>query len=158
VIGMTGLDGPLVVFGLLVVLFLLRWTSSRRALARLAIRIGDWAITHWTRAEEADAVEVELWQMERRGKLSADLRRVEHLLATDSWMSATRQRGNRIAYERLVSDLRHMPVVLPSISQTFGAWDESALLPPSKWLPRATYSPQPPRVEILEIGWNRRRH
>ena len=154
---MTGLDGPLVVFGLLVILLLLRWATSRRALARLAGRVRDWAIAHWTRAEEADPVEVELWQLERRRKLSADLRRVEHLLATDSWMSATRQRGNRIAYDRLVADLRHMPVVLPSISQTFGIWEESPLTSPSTWLPRTGYSPQPPTVEILEIGWGRRR-
>jgi hypothetical protein len=157
VIDMTGLDGPLVVFGLVVVLLLLRWPASQRALARLARRVGEWATTHWTRAEEADPDEDELWQVERRRKLCADLRRVEHLLATDSWMSATRQLGNRIAYHRLVDDLRHTPVVLPTISQTFGSWDESTIEPPSRWLTNAGYSPQPPTVEVLEIGWGRRR-
>lgn len=155
---MTGLDGPLVVFGLVVVLLLLRWPASQRPLARLARRVGEWATTHWTRAEEADPDEDELWQVERRRKLCADLRRVEHLLATDSWMSATRQLGNRIAYHRLVDDLRHTPVVLPTISETFGSWDESAIAPPSRWLTNAGYSPQPPTVEVLEIGWGRRRH
>jgi hypothetical protein len=155
---MTGLGGPLVLFGLLVVLLPLRWSASRGALARLARRVGGWAVTHWTRAEEADPDEAELWQVERRRKLSADLRRVEHLLATDTWMSATRQLGNRIAYHRLVDDLRHMPVMLPTISQTFGTWDESAFETPSRWLPNAGYSAQPPKVEILEIGWSRRRH
>jgi hypothetical protein len=158
VIDMTGLDGPLVVSGLLAMLLLLRWPVSRRTLARLARRVGDWAITHWTRAEEADPDDDELWQVERRRRLCADLRRVEHLLATDSWMSATRQIGNRIAYHRLVDDLRHMPVVLPTISQTFGSWDESAIAPPSRWLTNAGYSAQPPKVEVLEIGWGRRRH
>jgi hypothetical protein len=158
VIDMTGLGGPLVVFGLLVVLLPLRWSASRRALARLARRVGGWATTHWTRAEEADPDEAALWQMERRRKLCADLRRVEQLLATDTWMSATRQLGNRIAYHRLVDDLRHMPVVLPTIFQTFGSWDESTIEPPSRWLTNAGYSPQPPKVEILEIGWGRRRH
>ena len=124
---MAGLGGPLVVSGLLVVLLLLRLPASRRALARFARRFGDWAATHWTRVEEADPEEDALWQMERRRRLCADLRRVEHLLATDTWMSATRQRGNRIAYYRLVDDLRHMPVVLPTITQTFGSWDESHL-------------------------------
>ena len=99
-----------------------------------------------------------LWQMERRSRMCADLRRVEHLLATDTWMSATRQLGNRIAYHRLVDDLRHTPVVLPTIFQTFGSLDESTFEPPSRWLPNAGYSPQPPTVEILEIGWGRRRH
>jgi hypothetical protein len=158
---MTGLEGPLVVFGLLVVLLLLllllRWPASRRALARLARRVSDWATTHWSRAEEWDSDERALWQMERRSRLCADLRRVERLLATDTWMSATRQLGNRIAYHRLVDDLRDMPEVLPTIFQTFGALDESTFEPPSRWLSNAGYSPQPPTVEILEIGWGRRR-
>jgi hypothetical protein len=157
VIDMAGLGGPLVVSGLLVVLLLLRLPASRRALARFARHFGEWAATHWTRVEEADPEEDALWQMERRRRLCADLRRVEHLLATDTWMSATRQRGNRIAYYRLVDDLRHMPVVLPTITQTFGSWDESTFESPSRWLPSAGYSPQPPTVEILEIGWGRRR-
>lgn len=155
---MTGLEGPLVVFGLLAILLLIRLPVSRRALARLARRVGDWATTHWRKAEEFDPEEAQLWQMERRSKLCADLRRVEHLLATDTWMSATRQRGNRIAYYRLVDDLRHMPVVLPAITQTFGSFDESTFESSSRWLPGAGYSPQPPTVEILEIGWGRRRH
>ena len=154
---MTGLDGPLVVFGLLVVLLLLRWPASRRALARPARRVSDWATTHWIRAEEGDRDEDELWQMERRRKLCADLRRVEHLLATDTWMSATRQLGNRIAYHRLVDDLRHTPEVLPTIFQTYGSWEESAIEPASRWLTKESYSPQAPTVEILEIGWGRRR-
>jgi hypothetical protein len=158
VIDMPGLDGPLIVVGLLVVLLLLRIPTTRRVLARLGRRVGDWVTTHWTRAEESDWAEDELWQMERRRKLCADLRRVEQLLATDTRMSATRQLGNRIAYHRLVDDLRHTPVVLPTIFQTFGSWDESTIEPPSRWLPNAGYSPQPPKVEILDIGWGRRRH
>jgi hypothetical protein len=156
VIQMPALDGLLAILGVLVVLLLIRIPPTRRLLIRLARRVGDYAMTHWQRADEWDRDENELWLMERRRRLCADLRRVEHLLATDMWMSATRQRGNRIAYLRLVDDLRHMPVVLPTISQTFGTWDESAIAPPSRWR-TAGYAPQPPTVEILEIGWGRRR-
>jgi hypothetical protein len=156
VVDMPTLEVPLAIFSVLVVLLLIRIPPTRRLLIRLARRVGDYAMSHWKRADERDQDEAELWLMERRRRLCADLRRVEHLLATDMWMSATRQRGNRIAYNRLVDDLRHMPVVLPTISQTFGTWDESDIAPPSRWL-TAGYSPQPPTVEILEIGWGRRR-
>ena len=46
-------------------------------------------------------------------------------------MSVTRQRGNRIAYDRLVDDLRHTPDVFPTIfqTQTFGRWEEPATYP-----------------------------
>ena len=159
VIDMPGLDGPLIVVGLLVVLLLFRIPTTRRVLARLGRRVSDWATTHWTRAEESDWAEDELWQMERRRKLCADLRRVEHLVATDTWMSATRQRGNRIAYDRLVDDLRHTPDVFPASlqPQTFSPWDESAIDTRSWGQTFDGFSQQPRTVEVLEIGWGRRR-
>jgi hypothetical protein len=62
--------------------------------------------------------------LHRRQKLGADLRRVEHLVATD--MSATRQLGNRLAYEQLLDELRRTPDVFPSSFQfqNFESWDE----------------------------------
>jgi hypothetical protein len=98
-----------------------------------------------------------LWLMERRRKLCDDLRRVERLVATDSWMSATRQRANRIAYHQLVDDLRHTPEVSSTIFQTFGPWDESAIEPGFPRLINNAASQKPPTVEVLEIGWHRRR-
>lgn len=45
----------------------------------------------------------------RRERLVRDLHRVQHLVATDTWMSATRQIGNRIAHEQLLHELRTLP-------------------------------------------------
>lgn len=45
----------------------------------------------------------------RRERLVRDLQRVQHLVATDAWMSATRQIGNRLAYEQLLHDVRSLP-------------------------------------------------
>jgi hypothetical protein len=160
VIDMHGLDNSLVVvLGLFVVLFLLAQPVTVRVLVRPARRVGEWVMTHWKRTEKLDSEEVELWLVERRRKLWADLRRVEHLVATDTWMSATRQRGNRIAYNRLVDDLRHIPEVLPTIYQaeTFDPWDESPIDPRSIAMANNGPRRQQPTVEFLELGWRRRR-
>jgi hypothetical protein len=159
VIDMPTLAGPLVVLSVLVAVLLIRIPVTRRHLVRLAKRVGDWVRTYCSRTEEWDQDEHDLWLMERRRQLCADLRRVEHLLATDTWMSATRQRGNRIAYNRLVDDLRRMPDVLPAIiqPQIFDPFDEPSAAP--RWnLMRndASYGHRP-TVEVLEIGWGRRR-
>jgi hypothetical protein len=147
-----------VVVGLFLFLLLLTRPGVWRVVVRLAGCTSEWAATHWQRTEESDREEIELWQMERRRRLCEDLRRVEHLVATDSWMSATRQRANRIAYNQLVDDLRHTPEVFPTIRQPqmFGPWDESDIDPRSTWLINTGGSPQPPTVEVLEIGWRRR--
>ena len=156
----TAESGSWVVYGLVVLLLvLLRIPMTQRLLVSLARRGSDWAKTHYARAEERDPDEDAMWLMERRRRLCADLRRVEHLLATDTWMSATRQRGNRLAYNQLVDDLRRMPVAVSTIfqSQTFDPWDESAI-EPSYWrLPDESFRPKPRTVEVLEIGWGRRK-
>jgi hypothetical protein len=155
---MTGLNDSLVVLGLFVALLLLSRPVAQRLLVRLAINVRDWTTAHVERAEVRDREEDELWLMERRRKLCADLRRVEHLIATDTWMSATRQRGNRIAYDQLVDDLRHTPDVSPAAFETFGYEDESTIEPRSRWLGEDGFSQQPRTVEVLEIGRPRRRH
>jgi hypothetical protein len=157
---MPGSDGPLVVLGLLVVLLLFRIPATRRLLFRLARQASDWVRAHCTGTEERDQDEDQLWLMERRRRLCADLRRVEHLLATDTWMSATRQRGNRIAYDRLVDDLRHTPEVFPTIfqPQIFDPFDGSATEPRWRLLANDGPSGQRRTVEVLEIGWRRRRN
>jgi hypothetical protein len=157
VIDMTELSESLVVLVLIVALVLITRPVGRRALGRLGREVRGWATSHFERAEERDSDEDQLWLMERRRKLCADLQRVEHLLATDAWMSATRQRGNRIAYLRLVDDLRHTPDVPPTILGTFGSWDESTIEPSSRWLTNDGISQRPRTVEVLEIGRPRRR-
>jgi hypothetical protein len=93
----------------------------------------------------------------RRQQLCADLRRIEHLIATDSWMSATRQLGNRLAYEQLLDDLRHTPDILPAIPgmREINNWTaSSSAVQPA--IPVTGYGPRSaPKVEILEIGWRR---
>lgn len=147
----------LLVLGLYVVLPLLTWPKVGRALAPLAIRINDWATARIER-NEYDPEEDELWLMEKRRRLSADLRRVEHLVATDTWMSATRQRANRLAYLQLVEDLRHIPQVSPALAPFLGndSWDESVNLRSTRYLATGHVT-RTPEVEILEIGWRRGR-
>ena len=159
VIDMPGLETLWGMLGLFVVLVLLRIPTTRRVLVRLARRAGEWLISHWKRAEESDRDEDELWLMERRRRLCADLRRVEHLLATDTWMSATRQRGNRIAYNRLVDDLRHTPDVFSTSFQlqVMDPWDDPTIDPRWRGLANDGHSQQVRTVEVLEIGWDRRR-
>jgi hypothetical protein len=155
---MSQLDGSFVVLTVFLFLLLLTKPTPRRVVVRLVRPASEWAATHWKKAEVSDREENELWLMERRRKLCDDLRRVEHLVATDSWMSATRQRANRMAYNQLVYDLRHTPEVSPTIFQTFGSWDESVSDSRStRLLINNGASQRPPTVEVLEIGWGRRR-
>jgi|SRR5215211_451581 len=155
----ASLDDLLLALGLLVVVALLSRPQTQRLLARLARRIGDWATDRFERTEEPDPDQAELWLIEKRRKLSADLRRVEHLVATDTWMSATRQLGNRLAYRQLVEDLRQTPEVYPAFAPfaSSDSSDESTDLLGSARHLRAGYAARSPQVEVLEIGWGRRR-
>jgi hypothetical protein len=146
----------LALFGILLLIRLV----PQRVLARLARRSYDWAMVRYERTEERDPDEIELWLVEKRRKLCADLRRVEHLLASDAWMSATRQLGNRLAYRQLVDDLRHTPEVFPAPAPfpTFDSGDVSAEpLGPAGYL-SAGLAARSSQVEVLEIGWRRRRN
>ena len=157
VIDMFELQEFLVAFALLIALPLLTRPASWRVLTRVATSVDHWATAHGRRTDDRDREDDDLWLMYRRDKLSADLRRVEGLLATDTWMSATRQLGNRLAYDQLIDELRRIPEVFP-ISfqpQTVDSWDRSR----SEQLWRAPaindYSAQSPTVEVLDIGWGR---
>jgi hypothetical protein len=155
VIDMLHLDEYLIAFALFVVLPLLTRPGSWRVLGRLATRVDDWAIARGKRTDDPDRDDEDLWLMYKRDKLSADLRRVERLLATDTWMSATRQLGNRLAYDQLIDELRRIPDVFP-ISfqpQALDSWDESQV--ERLWRAPAVngYSAQSPTVEVLDIGW-----
>ena len=151
-----------IVLGLFVVLLLLLSRPlPQRLLLRLARRSHDWATARYERSDERDPDETELWLAEKRRRLCADLRRVEHLLATDTWMSATRQLGNRLAYRQLVDDLRHTPEVFPAAPDplpSFGSRDISTEPLGSAGYMSAGFAPRSPQVEVLEIGWRRRRN
>lgn len=159
VIEVPQVDGSLVVLVVFVGLLLLTEPRPRQVVVRLARRFGDWVATHRQQTEEWDPEEQQMWLLERRRKLCADLSRVEHLLATDEWMSATRQRGNRMAYDRLVDDLRRIPDVFPTIlqTQTFDPWAEPTTDVRFTGLLTNGSTTQGRTVEVLEIGWGRRR-
>jgi hypothetical protein len=150
---MDELGNWLVLFALILALPLLGRPFIRKQLSRLGGVIFD----RLSRPAELDREAEELWNVLRRERLCADLRRVEHLIATDMWMSATRQLGNRLAYAQLLDDLKHTPDVLPAISG-IGEVDSWTAFP-SPFQPaisNAGYaSRNAPQIEILEIGWRR---
>jgi hypothetical protein len=120
-------------------------------------RLGGVILDRLSRPPDLDQEAVELSQVLRRKRLFADLQRIEHLIATDTWMSATRQLGNRLAYEQLLDDLKHTPDVLPAIPgmNEINNWTASAsTVQPT--FPVPGYGPRSPsKIEILEIGWRR---
>jgi hypothetical protein len=143
----------LVLFALILAVPLLARPFIRRQLSRL----GGVVFDRLSQPAEPDREAEELWSVLRRERLCADLRRVEHLIATDTWMSATRQLGNRLAYAQLLDDLKHTPEVLPALSG-FGEVDSWTAFPPAveQAFPSAGYAPRnAPKIEILEIGWRR---
>ena len=121
------------------------------------IRFGGALLDRLSRPDDVDQEADELRRAARRQQLCADLRRVEHLIATDTWMSATRQRGNRLAYEQLLDDLKQTPDVLPRIPgmSELNSWT-AATSTAEPTTPDIGYSTRnAPTVEILEFGWRR---
>jgi hypothetical protein len=146
-------------FGVLLCIPMLAQPASRRLLAPLLERFTDWAKKRAALLEDAGETEMTRWlAYERRLRLGADLRRVELLLRTDMGRSATRQLGNRLAYEQLLDDLRRLPEVEPALAgasllpSPYGASDEF-----SHRFVRDGSSAGAPVVEILEIGRRPRR-
>ncbi|MCE3277133.1 MAG: hypothetical protein K0R13_2988 [Propionibacteriaceae bacterium] len=120
-------------------------------------RLGGAILDRLSRPHDVDQEADELWRAARRQQLCADLRRVEHLIATDTWMSATRQLGNRLAYEQLLDDLKHTPDVLPPIPgmSEINSWTP-ATSTAEPVIPDTGYGTRnAPKIEILEIGWRR---
>jgi hypothetical protein len=120
-------------------------------------RLGGVILGRLNQPRDFDWEAEELSRVLRRQQLCADLRRVEHLIATDTWMSATRQRGNRLAYEQLLDDLRHTPDVFPAFSgiSEISSWTTSASTVQPAIYVTGYGSRSAPKIEILEIGWRR---
>jgi hypothetical protein len=144
----------LAIVALFVLLPVLTWPEAVRALGRLATRVNNWGNARAAAREVHDVDEEQLWLVHRRRQLCVDLARLEHLIATDTWMSATRQRGNRLAYAQLLDDLRRTPDVFEPHS--FDPWDATTT-GDSRFvrLGGTGYTQQPSTVEVLEIGWQR---
>jgi hypothetical protein len=131
------------------VFYLLLLAFSRNGFRRV---LGAWAVraTHRLAARPAPGTEPDpeveaLARSLRRQRLRHHVERVAHLISTDSWMSATRQLGNRLAYEQLLAELRRLP----------GDDDE---LVPERWAPVPALRPvgaaPQPAVEVLDLGWH----
>lgn len=99
--------------GLIVVVRLLVSRLALRVLAPRLRRLGEWAVDRMNRPEEIDPEAEEMALFLRRQRLLAQLDRVRRLLPVDEHMSATRQIGNRLAYNSLVADLARLPEVYP---------------------------------------------
>ncbi|MGI8456946.1 MAG: hypothetical protein ACR2LI_02365 [Propionibacteriaceae bacterium] len=79
----------------------------RHAIAVRLAQLGAWALPH-LQAKDPDVDPLEIAAHAaavQRDRLTADLRRLRHLVRTDEAMSATRQMGNRIAYDQLRQQL-----------------------------------------------------
>jgi hypothetical protein len=128
------------------------WLLSQSWMQRLLRPFGVWLWARMVPEAEPDAAALELWHALRRERLQRDLERVRRLIADDGWMSATRQVGNRMAFEQLLAELADLgpaPALQPaeawSISPTASPMPSSVLL-------AGPLPPSTPYVEILELG------
>jgi hypothetical protein len=111
---------------------------------------------------EVDQLAEDLARVLRRERLRNDLARVRRLVATDEAMSATRQLGNRLAYNWLVRELQSIPGPSQPVYAGQPVYDQGDL---DRWRDFTPLQPQavasayqgqrPPEVEILELGWRR---
>jgi hypothetical protein len=140
----------LLVIGLFVGFPLMSIRAVREHLGPLILRLGSWASAQLSPVTELDEEADDLSKVLRRQRLSSDIQRLQRILATDVSMSATRQIANRLAYAQLVRELQDVPDYYDPMAS-----HAVTTLRPSIQLLR-TGRPQPPTVEILEIGWRRR--
>lgn len=120
------------------------WSRVSRWLRPLGVRLWRQVVVDDT----PDPATLQRWAVERLGRLRADLERVRVLLLDDEWMSATRQVGNRLAYERLVVDVRRTQ------AEVAGLELEAPAAPIPFATPRYTFvaPSNEPAVEMIEFG------
>lgn len=118
------------------------WCHVRARLEPLGARLWSQVVVEDT----PDPATLQRWALERLVRLRADLERVRRLLLDDAWMSATRQVGNRLAYERLVVDVRTAERQVPASALEVPV--------PSFAAPRFTFAAPStqPAVEMIEFG------
>ena len=93
--------------------------------------------------EDEQLERAELRLVLREERVRADLERLRHLIATDTYMSATRQIGNRIAYQQVLVEARTitaLPAPVPYRAWTREFTDRSPV--------RHSSAP-----ESLDISW-----
>ena len=169
----------IVAFAFLVLPFASRPAVQRLAVA-LAQRTDEWAKARAAEKDRMDPEQEKLWLWTKRRQLCAAVDRIERLIATDAWMSATRQLGNRLAYKQVMDELRRTPDVFPTSLEApvVDLWADPIARPTKKIrrqhvvstgqrggrdsamdreAPATGYLAQPGEVEILEIGGSSRR-
>ena len=130
------------------------WLLSQSWMQRLLRPFGLWVWARVNPVTEPDAASLELWHALRRQRLQRDLERVRRLIADDAWMSATRQVGNRMAYEQLLAELADLgpaPALQPADVWTISPTPTPSSMPSSALL-AGPLPPSTPYVEILELG------
>ncbi len=134
--------------------------SSSRVRAHLGphlARAGLRALIRLELVRDPDLAPDPLWFARRRRQLCADVARLERLVTTDTWMSATRQLGNRIALRQLLLELDLTPDVnVTALGYEAAGFSHASALP--AWSTDLDHRDDDRRVsavEILEIGWGR---
>ena len=148
----------LLVGGVLTALYIAtRLPFVRRFLAQQLRRLGAWVWERIRPEPEVDQVALDLYRVVRREKLRADVERLRRLLATDMSMSATRQLGNRLAYDWLLRELETVrgPSRFVAAEGVFETLSSSALPTQTSDLRSSYASSSTTTVEILELGWRR---
>ena len=151
--GLIGLALFVVFFVLLSILlkFAVVQDLAGRWLRQVGERLAEWV----NPPPPFDPVADDLAKALRQERLQADVRRLQRILATDEWMSATRQIGNRLAYDWLVRELDRSSRSLSPLfvsDDTYGNWDVPGSLEPTTPRARSQPAQRSPDVEILEIG------
>ena len=145
------------------------WVLNQSWTRRRLRPLGAWVWSRLNPVEEPDAATLELWDALRRQRLQRDLERVRRLIADDSWMSATRQVGNRLAHEQLLAEIADLGPA-PALQAAVGWGPSSGPAPASAPVPVAGPAPvvatsrlagpahpSSPYVEVLELGPGRSR-
>lgn len=126
----------------------------RRWAASWLQRWGSWLWSRMVVEPAADPLAAELYRLRRLERLHADIARLRRILANDIAMSATRQLGNRLAYDWLLNELARIRRLSynPLDDQIFAGWD-AAPSPSTVLVPAGGYTPQRANVEFLDVGW-----
>lgn len=125
------------------------------AVARPLAWVGTQVLPRLCQPEPLDQDAVDLADAVRREELAAHLARLRRLIATDEHMSATRQIGNRIAYEQVRQLAHDFECSRPDPYGLAMAGEGGLGLACRRVLP-----PRPDRrpdsvVETIDLGWRR---
>jgi hypothetical protein len=118
-------------------------------------RLGAWVLARVRQAPEPDDSAGDMYHALRREKLRYDIQRLRRILAMDVCMSATRQLGNRLAYDWLMREWdRTRNFADPFMdARSLESWYASAN-PVAR--PAPVFDPRRAgNVEVLDIRWGR---